>query len=141
LVIVGKTAIGALSDVRVLIVDDDEDSLVVMQTALEYAGAVITMARSAKAASAALCHFTPDVIVADLRMPDHDGLAFARDLQRIPSMRGIPILAVSGYDELYPRRDLHDAGFIGILLKPLIFPDLVQAVAALADAKKADRQP
>lgn len=136
-----KAAADALAGVHVLVVDDDEDSLVVMQTTLEYAGALVMTAGSAKAAFEAFGRFTPDVIVADLRMPGQDGLSFARDLQRIPSLRTIPVLAVTGYDELYVRRDLHDAGFIGILRKPLTFPDLVQAVGALAETRKTtDKQ-
>jgi len=125
---------GELAGVHVLVVDDDHDSLEMMQAALSYAGALVTAVDSAQHAFAALDRVTPDVIVSDLRMPVADGLSFARQLQQMPALRAVPVLAVTGYDELYTRSDLHAAGFIGILRKPLAFLDLVRTVAALADA-------
>jgi CheY-like chemotaxis protein len=125
---------GELAGVHVLVVDDDPDSLEMMQAALSYAGALVTAVDSAQRAFAALDRATPDVIVSDLRMPDADGLSFARQLRQVPALRAVPVLAVTGYDELYARSDLHAAGFIGILRKPLAFFDLVRTVAALADA-------
>lgn len=127
-----------LAGVHVLVVDDDPDSLDMMQAALQYAGALVTAAPGVKRALEILDRATPDVIVSDLKMPEPDGLAFARELQTVPSLRTIPILAVTGYDELYARRELHDAGFIGILRKPVSYPDLVRAVAALADVGKSE---
>ena len=105
-----------------------------MQAALSYAGALVTAVDSAQQALAALNRVTPDVIVSDLRMPNADGLSLARELKKVPALCAIPVLAVTGYDELYARSELHAAGFIGILRKPLAFLDLVRTVAALADA-------
>jgi len=128
----------ALAGIHVLVVDDDVDSLTMMQAGLEYAGALVMAARTAETAFEALGRFLPDVIVSDLRMPDKDGLSFARELHRVPSLRTIPILAVTGYDDFYVRRELHDAGFIGILRKPIAFPDLLHAVGALAEVRKPE---
>jgi CheY-like chemotaxis protein len=125
---------GELAGVHVLVVDDDRDSLEMMQAALSYAGALVTAVDSARQAFTVLNAATPNVIVSDLRMPDTDGLTFARELRTMPALDAIPILAVTGYDELYARSELHAAGFIGILRKPLAFLDLVRTVAALADA-------
>lgn len=95
---------GELSGVHVLVVDDDLDSLDMMQAAFHSAGAVVTAVPSAKKAFEALNRATPRVIVSDLKMPEEDGLSFARELQTIPALRSIPILAVTGYDQLYVRR-------------------------------------
>jgi CheY-like chemotaxis protein len=123
-----------LGGVHVLVVDDDPDSLEMMRAALSYAGALVTAVDSAQQAFTALNRVAPDVIVSDLRMPGADGLSFARELKTMPALRSVPVLAVTGYDELYARSELHAAGFIGILRKPLAFLDLVRTVAALADA-------
>jgi CheY-like chemotaxis protein len=130
--------VGELAGVHVLVVDDDPDSLDMMQAALLYAGALVTGAPSAKKAFEALGWVSPNVIVCDLKMPGADGLSFAREVQSVESLRSIPILAVTGYDELYPRKDLYAAGFIGILRKPVPFLDLIRTVAALAEAGKID---
>lgn len=131
---------GELGGVHVLVVDDDPDSLYMMQVALEYGGALVTVASSAKKAFEALTRVVPNVILSDLKMAEADGLSFAREVQTVPSLRSIPILAVTAYDDLYVRRELHDAGFIGILRKPVTFPDLVRTVAALAVAGKSQSQ-
>ena len=54
------------------------------------------------------------------------------NLQTIPALRSIPILAVTAYDEIYVRRELQAAGIMGFLRKPITFTELVHAVATLA---------
>lgn len=123
---------GELAGVHVLVVDDDPIALDMMQAALHYVGALVTAVPSAERALDMLSRVTPDVIVSDMRMPEKDGVAFARELQTMPSFRSIPILAVTAYDEIYLRRELQAAGIQGFLRKPITFIELVNAVAALA---------
>jgi CheY-like chemotaxis protein len=128
--------VAELAGVQVLVVDDDPDSLDMMQAALLYGGARVTGAPSAMKAIEALGRVTPNVIVCDLKMPQGDGLTLARHVHSIASLRSIPILAVTGYDELDVPQELHAAGFIGVLRKPVTFRDLIRVVAALAEAGK-----
>jgi two-component system cell cycle response regulator DivK len=107
-----------------------------MQAALYYGGALVTPASSAKKAFEALAHLTPDVIVCDLKMPEEDGPSFVREVRRSASLRSIPVLAVSAYDHLYVQQELHSAGFVAFLRKPISFTEIVRAVAALARAAK-----
>jgi DNA-binding response OmpR family regulator len=108
-----------LAGVHVLLVEDDQDALIAMQVNLEHAGAVVIGATTVRAALEALGQYTPDVILTDLKMPDEDGLLFVRELRRVTSMRGVPVLAVTGFQEFYDRRDLLEAGFIGVMRKPI----------------------
>ncbi|HEV8639905.1 MAG TPA: response regulator [Methylomirabilota bacterium] len=126
-----------LTGLHVLVVDDDQDSLDAMQIALQFSGALVTTAPSAKKAFATLSRLTPDVIVCDLKMPEEDGPSFVRELRRLPPLRSTPVLAVTAYDYLYIQHELHAAGFTGFIRKPISFPDLVRAVAALARAGKS----
>ena len=130
-----------LTGLRVLVVDDEPDSLDAMQAAMHYGGAQVMGATSAKKAFQALASFTPDVIVCDLKMPDEDGPSFVRELRRSPTLGSIPVLAVSAYDYLYVQQELHHAGFVAFLRKPISFTDMVRAVAALARAAKSADQP
>jgi len=123
---------GELSGVHVLIVDDDPAALEMMESALHYVGALVTSVPSAKRALEVLNRVTPDVIVSDMRMPEKDGVTFARELQTMPAFRSIPILAITAYDEIYVRRELQAVGIMGFLRKPITFSELVHAVAALA---------
>jgi CheY-like chemotaxis protein len=123
---------GELSGIHVLIVDDDPVALEMMESALHYVGALVTSVPSAKRALEVLGRVTPDIIVSDMRMPEKDGVTLARELQTIPALRSIPILAITAYDEIYVRRELQAAGIMGFLRKPITFTELVHAVAALA---------
>jgi CheY-like chemotaxis protein len=126
-----------LAGLQVLVVDDDPDSLDAMQAAMHYGGAQVTGASSARQAFQALTRVTPDVIVCDLKMPEEDGPSFVRELRKSLALRSIPVLAVSAYDYLYVQQELHQAGFLAFLRKPISFTDIVQAVAALARASKS----
>jgi CheY-like chemotaxis protein len=126
----------ALAGVQVLFVDDNEDSVEIMQIALEHAGALVMATTSVRAALKILEHFVPDVILSDLKMPHEDGLTLVRQLRGMPILRTIPVLAVTGYEEFYDRRDLLEFGFIGVMRKPLNYPDLILTVGALAQAHK-----
>jgi CheY-like chemotaxis protein len=134
-----NTVTEALTGIQVLIVDDDDDSLTLMQTALEYAGALVVTALTARTALEALGRIIPDVILSDLKMPHEDGLAFVRQLRGLPSLRGVPVLAVTGYHDFYDRQELFAAGFLGIIRKPITFPNLIQTVASIAEERKTGR--
>jgi CheY-like chemotaxis protein len=129
-----------LAGLHVLVVDDDPDSLDAMQAAMHYGGARVTGASSAKQAFQALTSARPDVIVCDLKMPEEDGPSFVRELRKSLALRSIPVLAVSAYDYLYVQQELHHAGFLAFLRKPISFTDIVRAVAALARAAQSGDQ-
>jgi len=121
----------ALQGLHVLVVDDDEDSRVLMQTMLRYYGAFVTAVDSAKAARRALEQARAHVIVCDLAMPEEDGLTLIRELRRDPNSGGTPALAVTAYGHQYSADALREAGFTGILRKPLNPDEFARAVVAL----------
>lgn len=67
---------------KLLLLDDEPETLTWMAAALESRGHEVTAFRSARAALDALGTFAPDLIVADILMPELDGLAFARLVRR-----------------------------------------------------------
>src|SRR4029077_2111963 len=72
-----------LADVRVLLVDDDDDSRELLATALEAAGAQVRTAPEARAAIEAIGQWRPHVIVSDIAMPDAEGYAFIREVRAL----------------------------------------------------------
>jgi CheY-like chemotaxis protein len=117
-----------LAGVHVLIVDDHDDSRDLWEKVLQYAGALVTAARSAPQALALCNTVRPDVVVTDLSMPEHDGVWLAEQLRA----RGeqMPLVAVSGYTAVFGDR-LRTAPFSRILQKPLDPWILVEAVVSL----------
>jgi CheY-like chemotaxis protein len=115
-----------LVGIRVLVVEDHDDSRDLLEQVLEHVGALVVAARSAEEA---LTHLGDvDVVVTDIAMPGHDGFWLLHEVQRHhPSL---PVIAVSGYSDLQERA-LREAAFARVLRKPIdpwVLPREVAAV-------------
>jgi CheY-like chemotaxis protein/anti-sigma regulatory factor (Ser/Thr protein kinase) len=123
-----------LDRVRVLVVDDDPDTIEVVRQVLESAGAQVIAAASAREALAALSARPPDVLLSDLGMPGEDGYAFIRKVRSLDPARGgrVPAAALTAYTRSEDRREALLAGFQVYLPKPVEPAELTAAVARLA---------
>ena len=125
----------------VLVVDDDEATRELMHAVLSECGARVVAAASAMAALAQLDAELPAAIVADIGMPEEDGLSMVRRIrQRSPARGGIvPAIALSAYARAEDRQAALAAGFDDFLVKPAMPADIVRHVAMLAGASPAVR--
>jgi signal transduction histidine kinase/ActR/RegA family two-component response regulator len=128
-----------LQHVRVLLVDDHEDTLQGVALALEAAGASVTTASSAREALAELELRPPDVLVSDIAMPEVDGHDLLRAVRRLPEESGgeTPAIALSAYVSPEDRLQAVAAGYQEQVPKPVEMRDLVAAIARLAAAPTA----
>jgi PAS domain S-box-containing protein len=128
-----------LDGVRVLAVDDEEDSLDLLRTVLEDAGARVTTARSAASALDELRAGIHDVLLADIGMPRMDGLELirtVRDALPEPTNR-LPAAALTAYARAEDRISALASGFQMHIPKPVNAVELVIAVSALARRRPA----
>jgi PAS domain S-box-containing protein len=110
----------SLSGVRVLVVDDEADTLDLTALALEQRGAAVRTARSAGEALAALPAFRPDVMVCDVAMPGMDGYDFVRRVRSLlTSSASIPAVALSGHARPEDAERAMQAGFHRHVAKPV----------------------
>jgi CheY-like chemotaxis protein/two-component sensor histidine kinase len=125
-----KTEAVSLEGVRVLVVDDDADSLKLAAVALEQYGARVTTARSGAEALEAMSTELPDVLVSDLGMPGLDGLQLMREIR---SRKGgsVPALALTAYAMVADAERTRAAGYTMHLSKPLDPRRLAAAVSRL----------
>src|SRR4030095_6806170 len=72
-----------LSGLRILVVDDDTDTLQLMTTALTKRHATVTAVSSAGEALQAVKANRPDVLVSDIAMPDEDGYGLIRKIRAL----------------------------------------------------------
>ena len=79
----------------VLVVDDDPDVRVLLETYLELEGFVVLTASNGIDALARLRHTKPSVILLDLMMPVMDGVEFRKRQQTFPELRDIPVVCLS----------------------------------------------
>jgi len=129
-----QAASGTLEGVRVLIIDDDEDTCEMTSTVLKHAGASPLAVTSAREARRALRTMQPDVIVCDLGMPGEDGYDFIREMRATSDAQGAatPAIAMTAYARQEDRRCSLATGFQMHLPKPVEPVDLVAAVRKLA---------
>jgi PAS domain S-box-containing protein len=123
-----------LVGMRVLAVDDDADTLEMLLLFLRRAGAEVLAAASATAALDALEHFRPDVLVADIGMPEVDGYELLRRVRALGAERGglTPAIALTAYAGEADRTRALRSGFQTHLPKPVEPDALVNAITNLA---------
>src|SRR5206468_65350 len=125
-------ALPRLDGVHVLAVDDEADSLALLRTLLEDAGAAVTTAGSAAAALEALGERPPDIMIADIGMPGTDGLQLIRQVRQLPEpVRSMPAAALTAYARPEDRMTSLASGFHVHLVKPIDPMELLVAVSSL----------
>ncbi|BAY89107.1 MULTISPECIES: ATP-binding protein [unclassified Tolypothrix] len=123
----------SLAGIRVLIVDDEEDSREFIATVLQQVQAEVQTAASAPEAMQLISQWQPDVIVSDIGMPKEDGYSFIRKVRSLPPEQGgnIPAAALTAYARAEDRRRAIQEGYQLHLPKPIEPAELATVVASL----------
>ncbi|HKC56038.1 MAG TPA: ATP-binding protein [Vicinamibacterales bacterium] len=119
-----------LSDRSILVVDDDEATRDLMVTLLARSGAYVKAVASVRAAMAEFDADTPELVLADIGMPEEDGLSMIRRIRQRPPARGglVRAIAVSAYARPEDRDAALAAGYDDFLTKPVMPGDVLRAV-------------
>jgi CheY-like chemotaxis protein/two-component sensor histidine kinase len=123
-----------LDGVTVLAVDDEEDALALLREILQAAGAEVLTASSGASALQLLGTFVPTVLIADVGMPEMDGLQLIQKVRQHPNLpaRLVPAVALTAYARARDRISALGSGFQMHMAKPVDPAELVVAVAALS---------
>jgi CheY-like chemotaxis protein len=123
-----------LDGVRVLVVDDHEESRRLVQAVLADCGADVSVAGSADEALELLRSVYVDVLVSDIGLPDCDGYDLIRRLREREREHGgrIPAVALTAYAGDDDRARAVAAGFQHYVTKPVGPADLADVVARAA---------
>jgi CheY-like chemotaxis protein/anti-sigma regulatory factor (Ser/Thr protein kinase) len=125
--------LAALEGVRVLVVDDDPESLDMSAAMLRDAGAEVRTASSAPRAHELIDAWQPRVVLTDLAMPGEDGFALLRAMRTNLAGRGdVRVIAVTAYGTPERRARALEAGFDRYLTKPIDPLELTNVVATVA---------
>jgi len=81
----------------ILIVDDFDDTRLLLRTWLQKKGFRVIEAEDGIRAVAAAANDKPDLIIMDVEMPELDGLAATRQIRKLTNFEEVPIVAVSAY--------------------------------------------
>ena len=120
-----------LQGVRILAVDDEQDTRDLLAAALGHAGAAVTTASSSREALAVLDSQVIDVVVSDIAMPDGSGYDLVRDIRASGRGASVPVVAVTAYSRAEDRDAALRAGFNAHIGKPFEPAALVHVLASL----------
>jgi CheY-like chemotaxis protein len=119
----------------ILVVDDDPDMVDTCSRILRRSGHECLTATNGRAALALLRSHGPDLVLADLRMPEMDGLALLTHARRVAPQT--PVIIVTAYGSLETARQAREAGAAAYLTKPFTVGELQGVVAQTLASSRA----
>jgi pilus assembly protein CpaE len=116
---------------RILIVDDDHDTLKLIGLVLERRGYQVSVADNGRLALELAAGGPPDLILLDIMMPEMDGLEVTRRLRLAPATQRTPIILFSAKSREADRLAGFKAGADDYLSKPTQPSELIIRIEAL----------
>jgi putative two-component system response regulator len=131
-----REASGLRHVARVLVVDDNPDTMTLMQELLETQGySVVTVADAAQA-EMEIRRELPDLILSDVIMPGKSGYELCRELKADPATRLIPFVLITGLADREDKLRGIEAGADDFLNKPIFSEELFARVNSLLRLKE-----
>lgn len=125
---------------RILVVDDNIDSAVLMSDFLSWQGHTVRVEHNAVNALETAREFRPHTALLDIGLPGMDGYELARRLRAEPLTRDMHLVAVTGWGQDPDRARARDAGFDAHLTKPAT-PDHILTILGRGRGVDADTDP
>ena len=125
------TATGALQSKFILVVDDSPESTEMLGKLLEIEGAFVDLARSGAEALRVADKKRYDLVISDISMPEMDGYQLLKELRKMPNMRTVPAVALTGHGRTADIERAHAEGFAQHLVKPVDIDQLLVIVRRL----------
>ncbi|MEK6335913.1 MAG: GAF domain-containing protein [Acidobacteriota bacterium] len=116
---------------RLIVVEDDPDTLEMLKATLEARGFSVTTCESAAEMLECAEQTNADLIISDIGMPEVDGFEMIRQLREIKAFKDVPAIALSGYASEKDAETAIAAGFNAHVSKPVDPTELLTLVAGL----------
>ena len=123
----------SVPNLRVLCVDDDQDSADSLAMLLELVGFDPFVYYDARAALAEVDIIRPDAAILDLRMPGMNGYEVAKKIREQPWGKSIVLVALTGWGQAEDRQRSREAGFDHHMIKPMEPEALLKLLTSLND--------
>jgi len=118
-------------DLKVLLVEDFEDTRLFMRLELEEQGFIVLEAENGHVAVETAIRENPDVILMDLTLPLMDGFEATKFIRKEELLKDVPIIAVTAHQEDDFRSDAKASGFDAYVTKPIDVNWLKELIAGL----------
>lgn len=128
-----RAAMVDLSQLQIVVVDDEANMRELMQVMLEQQGAQVVTAASADEVLMLFDRHPPDILISDVGMPDVDGYMLLREIRRRSPEQGglVPAIALTAYAGEDNQRRALQSGFQKHIAKPVEPDVLISAIATL----------
>lgn len=122
----------------ILAVDDENDVLLIIKTALLSEGFEVVTAASGSEALTAMAEKTPDLVILDMMMPEMTGFDVLQKMRSEAATQATPVIMLTGINDKEKIRTAIDSGVSYYMVKPFEFHDLISKVKlAISDAEQA----
>ena len=121
---------------RVLVVDDNPSTMVLMRDLLSSHGYDVVAVPDAAHAEAEILRRVPDVILSDVIMPGKSGYELCREMKENPATRLVPFVLITGLSEREDRVRGIESGADDFLSKPIFPEELFARVKSLIKLKE-----
>ncbi|WP_168196461.1 ATP-binding protein [Bdellovibrio sp. NC01] len=120
-----------LDGVKILVVDDEADTLTMLGLIMRRSGATPFLASSMQEALQKFKDVEPEIVISDISMPEHDGYELIQRLREMPGGRDVPCVALTAHAREDEKRKVLEAGFNRHISKPVEPAQLTEAVFEL----------
>lgn len=120
-------------DWRVLVVEDQDDSVQVVSQILEHYGIEVHVARNGIECLEMVPVIQPTLVITDLAMPEMDGWQTLTQLRSQPETADLVVVAITAYHSVNVAEDALAAGFDAYFSKPIAAASFVDELSALVN--------
>lgn len=114
-----------------LLLDDEADLLILIGSLLREEGYNVVTAETAEDALQVLQSNSPDIILADVKLPGMDGMTFFAEVQKMENLKSVPFVFVTAYNDEEGIQLAKRLGASAYITKPFDFGHLLKTVHQL----------
>jgi PAS domain S-box-containing protein len=127
---------------KILVVEDNEDSRVLLESLLEANGYEVECAENGKVALALATRRPPDLIISDILMPEMDGYVLCRAVKADEQLRAIPfVFYTATYTDPRDEKLAMDLGASRFIVKPMEMDAFLIEIKTLLDNHDIEKLP
>ncbi|MDJ0706954.1 MAG: SpoIIE family protein phosphatase [Leptolyngbyaceae cyanobacterium MO_188.B28] len=127
------------STTTVLLIDDDSFSRIMLRTLLQKVGYQVIEANDGNEGIELFKEVSPALVLLDAKMPGMDGFDCCRKIRDLPGGEHVPILMVTGLDDIQSVNNAFESGATDYITKPVQMPVLVGRMRHLMQTVKAEQ--